>query len=650
MSTENPTPPAAPAPSSPLAPRAHRAWALWLQAALMVPAIGASIYMARHHETQRYGGPEYQAEKLVGCEEAAGVSCDIVNTSAWSEVMGVPTFAWAIPTYLLVIALSVMAARGNHRTKPLLVVIGALTVAFSAFLFYISKVELGYICLWCMRLYGVNAAMLALSAASGVSKDDLPSGKEIGVAAGLFAAFTGVTVGVQSAYRGQLLAGNPAGAVAGLKSEAEVNAEASIADPKGTPPNLSFPITTEDGTPGTVTIEPGDAWKGNPKAKVAVIEFADFECGYCKRTSFELRRLYDHYKDDVIFVFKHFPMNPTCNTGVQNMKHVDACNAAAASVCAQEQGKFWAMHDILFKNNDNLKPDQLRAYAEKVGADKGKWEECMKSQAGLAKVKASAEQGKALSIHGTPRIWINGELYRAGQSAEQMAAAIERALGHSAQEAQQNAAAMREAGREIKPIPADVAEMQKISFGKLNFMIDTFESSVVDGKAHSGKHEIPGIRMSWFAAKDACEAAGKRMCSEEEWTAACQSAAPVDDDGDGQFADDMIEGTAYPYGDFHEPGSCWENHPNPQGPPTGQPPAFRPVYTGEMPACVTKTGVYDLAGNVEEWVGTTPTNAVLIGGAFDTPDDKARCSRRNDTFGAGYSNLRTGFRCCKNAE
>ena len=66
-----------------------------------------------------------------------------------------------------------------------------------------------------------------------------------------------------------------------------------------------------------------------------------------------------------------------------------------------------------------------------------------------------------------------------------------------------------------------------------------------------------------------------------------------------------------------------------------------------MPACVTKTGVYDLAGNVEEWIGTTPTNAVLIGGAFDTPDDKARCSRRNDTFGAGYSNLRTGFRCCK---
>jgi protein-disulfide isomerase len=628
--------------------RAHRPLALYAQAALMLPAIGASIYMARHHETQLYGGSEYQKEELVGCAEAEGVSCDIVNTSAWSEVLGVPTFAWAVPTYLLVIVLSLLAARGAHKHKPLLVAIGVATVAFSALLFYISKVELGYVCLWCMRLYGVNAAILALSAASGVSKEDLPSGRELGTAAAAFAMFVAVTVGVQKTYRGQLLAGNPA-AVAGIKTAAEVDAEESIDDPKGDPPTVSYQVTTEDNTQATVSTSPGDAWKGNPKAKVAIIEFADFECGYCKRTGFELRRLYEHYKDDVVFVFKHFPMNPQCNSGVQNMKHQDACNAAAAATCAQEQGKFWKMHDILFKNNHQLKAEHLRAYAAKIGLDTAKWEQCMSSGAGLTKVKASAEQGKALSIHGTPRIWINGELYRAGQSAEQMAAAIERALGRTGQEAQANAATMRESKRAVTAIPADVPEMRLVSHGDTKFYIDTFESSVLDGKAHSGKHEVPGIRMSWFAAKDACEAAGKRMCSEAEWITACQAAAPVDDDGDKAFADDLIEGTAYPYGDFHEPGSCWENHPNPGGPPTGQPPAWRPVFTGEMPGCVSPDGVYDLTGNVEEWVGTAPENAVLLGGAFDTPDDKARCYRRNDTFGAGYSNLRTGFRCCKNA-
>ena len=77
---------------------------------------------------------------------------------------------------------------------------------------------------------------------------------------------------------------------------------------------------------------------------------------------------------------------------------------------------------------------------------------------------------------------------------------------------------------------------------------------------------------------------------------------------------------------------------------------MRPVYTGEMPGCVTPDGVYDMTGNIEEWVGTSAEEAVLLGGAYDTPNDKARCYRRNNTFGAGYASKRTGFRCCRNAE
>ena len=46
-------------------------------------------------------------------------------------------------------------------------------------------------------------------------------------------------------------------------------------------------------------------------------------------------------------------------------------------------------------------------------------------------------------------------------------------------------------------------------------------------------------------------------------------------------------------------------------------------------------------------VGETPEKAVLMGGAYDTPKDKARCYRANDTFGPGYANKRTGFRCCQ---
>ena len=158
----------------------------------------------------------------------------------------------------------------------------------------------------------------------------------------------------------------------------------------------------------------------------------------------------------------------------------------------------------------------------------------------------------------------------------------------------------------MKPIPADIPSMQHITYGDLDFWIDTFESSLTDGEARSGKHEIPATRMSWYAARDACEAAGKRMCREEEWVATCQSAATVDDDGDGEFADDLIEGNAYPYSDFHTPGLCWENRRNPYGIPEEKKTPWRPVYTGEMPGCVQADGVYDLVGNVEEWGGRHP--------------------------------------------
>jgi formylglycine-generating enzyme required for sulfatase activity len=325
---------------------------------------------------------------------------------------------------------------------------------------------------------------------------------------------------------------------------------------------------------------------------------------------------------------------------VSNRKHRYACKAAEASVCAQDQGLFWSFHDLTFKNQHKLKPDNLRAYAEAAGADLAQFDSCMKSGAGKARVVADAEHGKAVETHGTPRIWVDGTLYRSGSSAEQMARAIELALGTSATEAAQKAQAMRVERPHHDPIPADVASMQPVSHDGLSFQIDTFEASLADGKAAVGKHQIPATNMSWFAARDACEAAGKRLCTEEEWVTACQGARAIDDNKDGGFADDMVEGVTYPYGDYHNRGHCWDGR-NPQ--------TDRPVYTGEMPGCKSSDGAYDMTGNVEEWVGDTPETATLVGGSYDTSKDFARCYRRNAVFGPGYANKRTGFRSCAGA-
>ena len=89
-----------------------------------------------------------------------------------------------------------------------------------------------------------------------------------------------------------------------------------------------------------------------------------------------------------------------------------------------------------------------------------------------------------------------------------MAKVIEEKLGANAEEAAYRAQAFKPAEQAIEPIAADVAEMQSIAYGDLKFAIDTFEASLDEsGKATSGVKAIPGISMSWYAAKDACQAA-----------------------------------------------------------------------------------------------------------------------------------------------
>jgi hypothetical protein len=78
------------------------------------------------------------------------------------------------------------------------------------------------------------------------------------------------------------------------------------------------------------------------------------------------------------------------------------------------------------------------------------------------------------------------------------------------------------------------------------------------GAAVSAPGLMPSV-VSYEEARRACEKAGKRLCSSEEWVSACQGARARDDDGDLDWANDYIEGTQYPYADWYEPGACRDN-------------------------------------------------------------------------------------------
>ncbi len=134
-------------------------WLLWLLAAALLAGTGICLYLTRFHENQLYGDA---SATLANCPESETTNCEMVNTSGYSEIAGVPISALGIPTYLFLLALIGMARR-RPRVVGYVFTIGILTVLYSGYLDYVSEVKIGFLCLWCFRLYCVNAGIPVLA-------------------------------------------------------------------------------------------------------------------------------------------------------------------------------------------------------------------------------------------------------------------------------------------------------------------------------------------------------------------------------------------------------------------------------------------------------------------------------------------------------
>src|SRR5258706_276252 len=129
---------------------------------LLASGVLVSVVLTYHHENRMYGDA---TAVLANCPNTETVNCETVNTSAWSELFGVPIAAFAIPTYLLVLTL-LWIPRDATRLLSYAFCIGLLTTLYSVFLFYVSSTRIGFICLYCVSLYGVNVAIPLLTLAA----------------------------------------------------------------------------------------------------------------------------------------------------------------------------------------------------------------------------------------------------------------------------------------------------------------------------------------------------------------------------------------------------------------------------------------------------------------------------------------------------
>jgi protein-disulfide isomerase len=157
--------------------------------------------------------------------------------------------------------------------------------------------------------------------------------------------------------------------------------------------------------------------KGSEQARVTIVEFADFECPYCRGAAPIVTNIERDYDKDVRVVFKHLPLQG----------HPAAFPAARAAVCAAEQGRFWQYHDALFAEQP-LTEKRLNALAAEVGLDPGRFSECLTSQRSSDVVVRDMEEAKRLGITGTPTFIVNGSVLPGAVTSEQLRKLIDREL------------------------------------------------------------------------------------------------------------------------------------------------------------------------------------------------------------------------------
>ncbi|HEY2740542.1 MAG TPA: thioredoxin domain-containing protein [Thermoanaerobaculia bacterium] len=155
--------------------------------------------------------------------------------------------------------------------------------------------------------------------------------------------------------------------------------------------------------------------KGPATAPVTIVEFSDFQCPFCGRLIPTLEQVKAKYGDKVRIVFRQFPLP----------MHPNAQKAAEASLCANEQGKFWEMHDVMFKNQQELAVENLKTKAAALGLKADSFNQCLDSDKYAAKIQADQKEGSAAGVNGTPAMFINGRFVNGAVPFDQITTVID---------------------------------------------------------------------------------------------------------------------------------------------------------------------------------------------------------------------------------
>ena len=155
----------------------------------------------------------------------------------------------------------------------------------------------------------------------------------------------------------------------------------------------------------TPEVGPDDHAHGPADAPVTLVEYGDYECPHCGRAYRVLQQVLRQLGDQVRFVFRNFPLS-------EIHPHAQAAAEAAESVAARGgEDAFWAMHDLIYENQDALQADDLIEYAAAADVDPEDVADDLAHGAMSDRVRRDFRSGVRSGVNGTPTFFVNGRRF-----------------------------------------------------------------------------------------------------------------------------------------------------------------------------------------------------------------------------------------------
>lgn len=367
---------------------------VFLGAVLGLVFSGALIY--------EHNGAKTQLGSAV-CDVAETSSCEKARDSAVGKIFGLPLALYGYIFYGGVLALAVFLLLSLNDTAMELLFWGSIAaLAFDLFLLAYSIFLLGGICRLCAITYAASALVVAGSFLLKKRSAAMMKPESSSMAAkGAFSFLMLLALASGIFFHTNALASQ------GPQAEGATEQERRLRE------QLNNEFYKQWKAAELLNLDkPRSGSKGAANPVLTIVEFADPLCPHCKEMGIVLGEFVKKYPDKVRLIYRHYPLDIQCNSAMKRAFHVGACDLARAIECGEAQGKFWAMHDAVFAQQDvylrnPVTEKAIESLAQNAGAGVGQLVACFKNQATLAKVKSDIAAGNKIKITGTPTVIIN---------------------------------------------------------------------------------------------------------------------------------------------------------------------------------------------------------------------------------------------------